>query len=71
MLASLLLNFLAQFWEPAEQVAFLSVMTYYQPAQILRSGQLSAGDVTVLLVTATAMWLVGGEVVARRSICTV
>ncbi len=71
VLASFLLNFVAQFWEPAKQVAFLSVMNYYQPANILRSGQLPTSDVAVLLVTGAVTWLLGGEVLARRSICTV
>jgi len=71
VLASFLLNFVAQFWEPAEQVAFLSVMDYYRPAQNLQSGDFPAADVTVLLSVGAAALLLGGEVVARRSICTV
>lgn len=71
LLASFLLNFLAQFWEPAGQVAFLSVMDYYRPAEILRSGVFPTSDVTVLLVTGGVAWLLGSEVMARRSICTV
>jgi ABC-type transport system involved in multi-copper enzyme maturation permease subunit len=71
VLGSFLLNFVAQFWEPARQIAFLGVMQYYQPAQILQSGEFPIRDVTVLLVVGGSAWLVGGEVVARRSICTV
>ena len=71
LLASFLLNFLAQFWEPAGEIAFLSVMSYYQPAQILRSGQFPTSDVSVLLLTGATAWCFGCEVVARRSICTV
>ena len=71
VLASFLLNFLAQFWPPAQQVAFLSVMKYYQPTEILRSGQLPLSDMTVLLGVSAATWLAGNEIFARRSICTV
>ncbi len=71
VLASFLLNFVAQFWEPAEQVAFLGVMEYYRPAQILQSGDFPAYDVTILLSVGAVATMLGGEVVARRSICTV
>jgi len=71
LLASFLLNFVAQFWEPAGQVAFLGVMDYYQPAGILRSGELPTRDMAVLLITGGIAWVLGGEVMARRSICTV
>jgi hypothetical protein len=71
VLASFLLNFVAQFWDPARQIAFLSVMQYYQPARILQSGHLPIRDVAVLLLVGGSTWFLGGEVVARRSICTV
>ena len=71
VLASFLLNFVAQFWEPARQIAFLGVMEYYQPAQILQSGDPPFQDVAVLLLVGGSAWILGGEVVARRSICTV
>ena len=71
VLASFLLNFVAQFWEPARQVAFLGIMEYYQPAKILQNGDFPGGDVAVLLLVGGVCWLLGGEVLARRSICTV
>ena len=71
VLASFLLNFVAQFWEPARQIAFLGVMKYYQPAQVLQSGDPPFQDLAVLLLVGVLAWLLGGEVVARRSICTV
>ncbi len=70
VLASFLLNFLAQFWGPAQQVAFMSVLDYYRPAQILQAGRLPLDDVATLLVVGGAAWLAGCEVFARRSICT-
>ena len=71
VLASFLLNFVAQFWDPARTIAFLSIMEYYQPARILQSGHLPLRDVVALLLVGGSCWLLGGEVVARRSICTV
>ena len=71
VVASFLLNFLAQFWPPAQPVAFLSVMNYYQPAEILRSGQLPLRHMISLLAVGGAAWLAGNEIFARRSICTV
>ena len=71
VLTSFLLNFVAQFWEPAKQVEFLGVLNYYQPTQILQNGDLPVRDLAVLLLVGGSAWLLGGEVVARRSICTV
>jgi ABC-type transport system involved in multi-copper enzyme maturation permease subunit len=71
VLASFLLNFLAYFWEPAQQIAFLSVMHYYQPADILRTGRLPVADIVTLLSVGTLTWACGGEAFARRGICTV
>ena len=71
VLASFLLNFLAQFWQPAQQLAFLSVLEYYQPAQVITSGEMPWGDIAVLLVVAVCGWTLGNEAFARRSICTV
>ena len=70
VLASFLLNFLAQFWVPAERLAFLSVMHYYQAATILRDGTIPWSDLAVLLAFGIVMWVIAGEISARRSICT-
>lgn len=71
VLASFLLNFLAQFWPPAKNFAFLGVLNYYKPAQILTTGALPVRDVVILLVVGAAAWIAGGEIIARRSIATV
>ena len=68
LLISFLLNFLAQFWAPARQIAFLSVMHYYQPARILSSGHFPYRDVLILSVSRAASWMLGCEVFARRNI---
>jgi ABC-2 type transport system permease protein len=75
LLASFLLNFLAQFWPPAERVSFLSVLHYYKPLGVLRPGVVDAGwpvaDMLVLGAFAVVTWTAGGLWFARRDICTV
>jgi ABC-2 type transport system permease protein len=71
VVSSFLLNFLAQFWAPAQDVAFLGILQYYRPARILQSGLFPTADVAVLLTVAAVAVVAGGEVIARRSICTV
>ena len=71
LLASFLLNFLAQFWEPAKAVSFLSVMQYYRPAIIIQSGGFPWQDLTILFGIAATSWAAGGIVFRHRSICTV
>jgi hypothetical protein len=72
LLASFLLNFLAQFWRPAEIISFLSLMSYHKPLVVMRSGGgWPFGDMAVLLGFAAATWLAGGIWFARRDICTV
>ena len=71
LLASFLLNFIANFWEPARQIAFLGILEYYRPAQTLQHGGFPLRDVTVLIGVGLVTWLAGGEILARRSITTV
>jgi len=71
VVASFLLTFLAGFWEPARNLAFLSVLEYYQPAEILRSGAWPVKDIAVLSAFGVTTWLIGGVITARRSLCTV
>ncbi len=73
LVASFLLNFLAQLWPPAARLAFLSLMHYHQPLLVLReagSGTWPLADMTVLTLTAAITWTAGGVCFARRDICT-
>jgi ABC-type transport system involved in multi-copper enzyme maturation permease subunit len=70
VVASFLLNFLAQFWEPAAHISFLSVSSYYQPARILLEQRIAPGDAIVLIGIGLGAWILGGEIFARRNICT-
>jgi len=71
VLASFLLNFLAGLWKPADRVAFLSVLTYYKPVEVLRSGTWPLADMAVLVGIGGVFWLAGGVYFNRRDICTV
>jgi ABC-2 type transport system permease protein len=71
VLASFLLNFLAQFWPPAQQIAFLGVLQYYQPAQITQGTEPPWRDIGVLVAVGAVAWSLGAVVISRRSICTV
>ena len=71
LLASFLLNFLAQLWQPAEKLSFLSVLNYYRPMLILRDGGWPTMDLAVLTGLAAILWIIGGLCFARRDICTV
>lgn len=72
LLASFLLNFLAAFWQPAKAIAFLSLLDYYRPMIVLRTGAAwPLADMTVLLGFGVVTWTAGGLWFARRDICTV
>lgn len=72
LLASFLLNFLAQFQDWAKSISpWLSVMEYYRPAIIIQTGAFPWSDVSVLLVSSAVLWMSSGVVFRTRSICTV
>lgn len=61
LLGSFLLGFLAQVWDPARRIAFLTLLHYYRPVQLIGSDAFPTASVATLavfgLVTATAGWL--------------
>jgi ABC-type transport system involved in multi-copper enzyme maturation permease subunit len=67
LLGSFLLNVLAEFWAPAQRLAFLSVLHYYQPARVMNSAALNVRDLAALVGVGGAAWMAGLEIVARRS----
>ena len=71
VLVSFLVNFLAQLWEPARSLAFLSVLNYYRPLLILRDTSWPLTDMLVLVAVGGVLWLAGMLIFARRDICTV
>ena len=70
VLASFLLNYLAQFWAPAESLSFLGALHYYKPLQILRDGAWPLRDLAVLIASAAVLWIAGGAIFARRDLTT-
>ncbi len=70
VLASFLLNYLAQFWEPARRVSWLSLLTYFRPLFILRDGTAPIGDAAVLLAIGAAAWGAAAAIFVRRDLST-
>jgi ABC-type transport system involved in multi-copper enzyme maturation permease subunit len=68
---SLLIAFLAQVWEAAGTVSFLSLMNYFRPGEILRDGRWPLADMAVLAAVAAVAWTAGAVVFRRRDILTV
>ena len=68
---SFLLSFLAQYWEPAKSLSFLSMLHYYKPLLILREAAWPVRDMVTLAACGAVFWLAGGLQFARRDICTV
>jgi hypothetical protein len=71
VLASFLLTFLAQFWKPAQRIAFLSLLDYYRPVRILQDEAWPLADMAVLLAIGAISWTLGGLIFDRRDIRTV
>ena len=71
VLGSFFLNFLAAFWAPAQAIAFLGILHYYQPFQVIQDGSLPVRDVLALLTVGIVTWGIGGAIFARRDIRTV
>jgi hypothetical protein len=72
LVASFLLNVLAQFQDWAKNFSQLfSVMEYYRPAIIIQTGEFPWRDVETLVTLSVILWIMGGVVFQRRSICTV
>lgn len=68
LLVSVLINFLEQFWKPAQHVAFLGLLHYYRPVAIVRSEGWPWSSIGVLLAVAAAAWTAGLIRFLRRDI---
>ncbi len=71
VLVSFFWNFLGQFWAPARDLAFLSLLHYHRPVAVLQGGAWPTTDLLILTAIALTTWLAGGFVFARRDVCTV
>ena len=70
LLATFLLNYLSQFWQPAQSLSFLSMLTYYRPMLIVRDGAWPVKDLLTLGGAALAFWLAAGWTFSRRDLST-
>jgi ABC-type transport system involved in multi-copper enzyme maturation permease subunit len=70
VLASFLLNYLAQFWDPARRFAFLGMLRYYRPLMILRDGAWPLRDMSILIGAALVLWTMAGVIFRRRDLST-
>jgi hypothetical protein len=70
VVASFLLNYLAQFWEPAQKFAPLGMLRYYRPLFIFRDGAWPWRDIVILLGAGALLWITGGIIFARRDLST-
>lgn len=70
LIVLLLWNFVEQYWDPAEKVAFLNILSYYKPAPILDTGVIPWKNMSVLAGLAGLLWGLGGLHFHRRDINT-
>lgn len=70
VLASFLLNFLAQFGGFARQIGFLSVMHYYRPLTALHEPSWPISNMLILVAVGITFWGAGALVFMRRDIRT-
>ena len=70
VLSSYFLNFLAQYSDFAEKIAFLSILHYYKPFAIMQYSAWPVKDMLVLAGSGAVLWTAGGIIFARRDICT-
>lgn len=68
VLASFLMQFVAQFWPAMNWVRFVALTHYYQPARIIGEGAIPWSDLAVLLASAVAIWLVAAAALRRRDL---
>ncbi len=68
---SFLLSFLAQTWDPAKPLAFLSVLHYYKPAVILQQQTWPLAHLAILGGCSLTLWISAAVIFCRRDICTV
>jgi ABC-2 type transport system permease protein len=69
-LAFLVLQFVAQFWEPAKTIRFLSPLNYYRPMEILRNETWPIWDMLVLAAAGAILWLAAMIRLVRRDLRT-
>jgi hypothetical protein len=70
VVSSFLLNYIAQFWNPARRIAFLSILQYHRPLVAMRTGAWPVKDLLILLALALMLWFSAATIFARRDLST-
>ena len=70
VLFSFFLSFLVPFWPPAKHVAFLGLLHYYRPLQVIAHHQAPTADILILLGLALLFWLLGARALRHRDLAT-
>lgn len=70
VLFSFFLSFLVPFWPPAKHVAFLGILHYYRPIQVIVHDQIPSTDIAILLGVGCGLWLLGAQIFRRRDLAT-
>jgi ABC-2 type transport system permease protein len=66
-----LIHTLVPFWRAVKQIAFLSIMDYYEPLVIIRGSTWPMYDMCVLICLSILLWIVGTVIFTSRNISTV
>ncbi len=70
LISALLINYLRLLWEPAQKIAFLSILDYYRPIGPLRDGEWPWRHMAILAGTGATLWLAAGIWFSRRDLST-
>ncbi len=70
VLASFLLNFVAQLWTPARPFGAASLLEYYRPLQLVQNGALPIRDISVLFAFGALCWTAAAVVFSKRDLRT-
>ncbi len=70
ILFSFFLSFLVPFWPPGKYVAFLGLLHYYRPIQVIAHDQVPMTDILILLGIGLTFWTLGARAFRRRDLAT-
>lgn len=70
LITSVVLTFLEPFLEWVKQIRFLSLLSYFRPVDIVRTGEWPIQSMIVLLTTGLACWVIGAVIFCRKNIPT-
>ncbi len=68
IVGSFLISFLAEMWEPASRLGFLSFLSYYRPVYVLHGGEWPWGHFAALTGCGAGFTAIGAWIFSRREI---